>query len=158
MGTTTTSAYSARVKGFCRRRRTCSRGFYARRRRPHTGLQGPVRPRAGRAAALARRLRAAQRRGRAASEEGPRRRRPLADPSPEGAPRRAEAARRRGPPARSRRRLGSRPRLVARPHGADEPPADRADDADLARLVRYVEQRRRLADPDAAPEPALPPL
>src|SRR5215204_960743 len=157
METTTTSGYSARVKGFRRRHRNLRPGFVARRC-PHTGLQGPVRPRPGRAAALARRLRAAQGRGRAASEEGPRRRRPLADPSPEGAPRRAEAARRRGPPARSGRRLGSRPRLVARPHGPNEPPADRADDADLARLVRDVERRRRLADADAAPEPALPPL
>ena len=36
------------------------------------------------------------------------------------------------------------------------PPAGRADDARLARLVRHLARRRRLGAADAAPEPALP--
>ena len=39
-----------------------------------------------------------------------------------------------------------------------QPAARRADDARLARLVRDLGQRRRLAEADARPEPALPPL
>src|SRR6185312_13666348 len=64
--------------------------------------------------------------------------------------------RREGPPARPVRRLGPRPRLVARPHGANLATARRADDVALARLVRDLEQRRRLAAPDAEPEPPFP--
>src|SRR5690349_15191532 len=52
--------------------------------------------------------------------------------------------------------MGPRPRVVARPDGADVAPARRADDARLARLVRDLEQRSGLAAPDAEPEPALP--
>jgi hypothetical protein len=46
-------------------------------------------------------------------------------------------------PRSPRRRLGPRPPLVARPHGALRPAARRADDARLARLVRDLERRRR---------------
>ena len=67
--------------------------------------------------------------------------------------------RRQGPRARSGRRLGPRPPLVARPDGADVPPARRADDPRLARLVRDLARRRRLAEADAEPEQAAaPPL
>src|SRR4029077_11566348 len=85
------------------------------------------------------------------------RRRPQADASRPGAPRGAQAARRERPAARALRSLGSRPCLVARPDGANLTPAGRADDADLARLVRDLEHRRRLAAADAEPESTLPP-
>ena len=51
------------------------------------------------------------------------------------------ARRRRRPADRALRRLRPRPALVARPDGAHQPPAGRADGADLARLVR--DRRRR---------------
>ena len=87
-------------------------------------------------------------------EARPRRRRSLADASEGREVRRPGAARRQGPPARSGRRLGSRPPLVARPDGAHLPPARRADDARLARLVRDLARRRRLAEADARAEQA----
>src|SRR5207245_6804741 len=63
---------------------------------------------------------------------------------------------RQGPAARAVRRLGSRSPLVARPDGAHVTAARRAHGAHLARLVRDLERRRRLAAPDAEPESALP--
>ena len=59
------------------------------------------------------------------------------------APDRPGAGRREGPPAGAARRLGPRPLLVARPHGAHRGAADRADDARLARLVRDQQGGRR---------------
>ena len=50
---------------------------------------------------------------------------------------------RRRQSARARRRVGARPPLVARPHGAHQPAARRAHDARLARLVRDLARRRR---------------
>ena len=67
-----------------------------------------------------------------------------------------EAPRRQRAPARPERRLGPRPALVARPDGPHEAPADRADDARLARLVRHLARRRRPARLMLQPEPALP--
>ncbi len=66
--------------------------------------------------------------------------------------------RRQGAPSRAGRRLGSRPPLVARPDGPDEPAARRANDARLARLVRHVERGRRLAEADDGAESPPPPL
>ncbi len=59
-------------------------------------------------------------------------------------------------PLAARGRLGPRPPLVPRPDGAHQPAAGRADDADLARLVRDIDGRRRAAL-HARPERALPP-
>ena len=53
-------------------------------------------------------------------------------------------------------KFGPRPPVVARPDGADEPAADGADDARLARLVRDVERDRRLAAADDPPEQHVP--
>ena len=98
-------------------------------------------------------------RGRGAGEARAPRRRPLADPARRREVRRPRAPRRQGPRARARRRLGPRPPLVARPDGADVAPARRADDARLARLVRDLARRRRLAEADAeAEQAAAPPL
>src|SRR5215211_3717104 len=69
---------------------------------------------------------------------------------------RPAAARRPRQAARAARPLGPRPALVARPDGAHDQAAARADDARLARLVRDLPRRRRLRTADAAPEPALP--
>ena len=60
----------------------------------------------------------------------------------------------KGRGARSGGRLGTRPHLVARPDGAHVAPARRADDPRLARLVRDLARRRRLAEADAEPEQA----
>ena len=119
-------------------------------------VQGKLRRRSGRAPALARRFRAAQGRSGGARQARARRRRTGArEPGPRTA-RRPRAERREGPPARTLRRLGARPRLVARPHGAHLAPARGAHDPRLARLVCDLEQRRRLAEADAEPEPAVP--
>ena len=61
-----------------------------------------------------------------------------------------------GAPIAPKRRLGPRPPLVARPDGAHLEPARRADDADLARLVRDLERDGREPEADAAAERALP--
>ena len=96
-------------------------------------------------------------RGGEALEARPRRRRHVADAArPRRAARRPGAARRQGQAARAERRLRPRPPLVARPDGAHDRAARRADDARLARLVRDLEPGRRLAEADARPEPALP--
>ena len=118
---------------------------------------GTFRHAAGRAAPLARRVRPSPRRGREPRPARPRRRRALAHAPAGRALDRPGAARRQGPPARARRRLGPRPPLVARPDGAHAPAARRADDARLARLVRDLERRRRLAEADARAEPAPAP-
>ena len=60
------------------------------------------------------------------------------------------------PPPLPARQVRPRPSLVARPDGAHEPAADRADDARLARLVRDLERDRRLAAPDDPPEQHVP--
>ena len=60
----------------------------------------------------------------------------------------------RRPAAGAGRRLGPRPALVARPDGASDQAAGRADDADLARLVRDRRRRPGLAQPRA--ERAVP--
>ena len=127
----------------------------ARLRRPR--LPGPLRPRAGRAAAVAGRLRPAPGRG---GEARARRAcggavQSLTRPPKERLTGPAPQDERRAP-AGAGGRLGPRPPLVARPHGALEPAAGRAHDARLARLVRDLQRRRRLAAPDAAPERALP--
>ena len=79
------------------------------------------------------------------ARKGLKRRRPLADPAKPTKARAASGPKphdERRPAARAGRRLGPRPALVARPDGAQQPAAGRADDADLARLVR--DRRRRL--------------
>ena len=139
-----------------RSRDTGSRAAIRRWRGGCTGLPGAVRRTAGRAAALARRLRATPGRGRGARQAWTRRRGSLADRSRPGEARRPTPARRQGPPARSRRRVGARPLLVARPDGAHVPPARRAHDAHLARLVRDVERRGRQPGADAQAERPLP--
>src|SRR5207248_1040006 len=48
------------------------------------------------------------------------------------------------------------PPVVARSNGAHFPAPRRAHGPHLARLVRDLERRRRLATPDARPEPAVP--
>src|SRR5204863_2641750 len=53
------------------------------------------------------------------------------------------------------RRVGTRPPRRAGPECPPVEPPRRADDARLARLVRHVERRRRLAAVDAATEQAL---
>ena len=95
--------------------------------------------------------------GRAAGRARPRPRGRLAGAAEDDAPDRPGAARRAGPPAGAARRLGPRPLLVARPHGAHRGAADRAHDARLARLVRHQQGGRAAADPDAAPERAAAP-
>ncbi len=100
------------------------------------------------------------RRGQAeeARQEGAERGRSRADRARTPALRRSPPQRREGPAAGAARCLGPRPSVVARPHGARQPAADGADDARLARLVRHLERGRRLAEPDAPAERALPPL
>ena len=88
---------------------------------------------------------------------GARRRRRHAPPDRSGQPRR-EAAEGQRAPAVPARQVRSRPPLVARPHGAHEPAADRADDARLARLVRNLERDGRLAAADDPAEQHVPPL
>src|SRR5581483_1710508 len=58
--------------------------------------------------------------------------------------------------SRALRRLGPRQPLVARPDGADDDAPGRADGARLARLVRDLERRGRLAAADDPPEPTVP--
>ena len=82
-------------------------------------------------------------------------RRPLVDAPRSRAPARAEAARRPRAAAGALRRLGARPALVARPDGAHEPAAGRADDARLARLVRDLGRDQQRAA-DHPPEQPLP--
>ena len=71
---------------------------------------------------------------------------------------RRQAAEGQRPPPLPARQVRPRPPLVARPHGAHEPAADRADDARLARLVRDLERDRRLAAADDPAEQHVPPL
>ena len=119
-------------------------------------IRGTVRAPAGGAAALAGGLRSAPRRGEKAREAGARGRRPLADPAQGGRQAaRARPARRRRAAAGAGRRLRPRPPLVAGPDGPHDPAAGRADDAELARLVR--DRRRRPVAAQPGPERALPP-
>ncbi|CAA9530805.1 MAG: PROBABLE SIGNAL PEPTIDE PROTEIN, partial [uncultured Solirubrobacteraceae bacterium] len=107
-------------------------------------------PQERRAPAVARRLRTASRPGRGARGHRSPRRRRGADPRlRRRAAHRLGPARRERQPARPRERLGSRPLLVARPHGPLRAPARRADDPHLARLVRDA---RRRPGPSARPE------
>ena len=66
------------------------------------------------------------------------------------------AGRRRRQPDGARRRLGPRPPLVARPHGAQRPAAGRADGARLPRLVRDLHRRRLQTAADDRPVEPLP--
>ena len=130
----------------------CRRQIHAAAR-----LRGSLWSRAGRETSVAGRLRPATRRGACARGQGPRRRgrtaahnraRQARRPPPEG----------ERPPPLPARQVRPRPSLVARPHGAHEPPAHGADDARLARLVRDVERDGRLAAADDPAEQPVPPL
>ena len=111
---------------------------------------------AGRAPAVARRLRARARPGRRAREARAARRRQVADAPGVDAARRAERRTTARAAARAARRLGPRPPVVAGPDGPHAGAARRADDARLARLVRDLEVGRP-AEADAAPERAAAP-
>ena len=106
---------------------------------------------------MARRFRREGGRGRGARKARPQARRSLAD-APRALRSSSGPTRRPTRAARSRRptAVGARPPLVARPDGADERAADRADGADLALLVRDLEPGRRLAAADAQPDRVLP--
>ena len=116
---------------------------------------GPVRPRAGEAAARPRRLRPAPGRGAELRRARHAERRPLPDaaerPAQLNGP---EPVDDDGDPIAPGGQLRPRPPLVARPHGPQHPPAGRAHGAGLPRLVRDLE--RGVDQPAADDRPVEP--